>query len=67
MHILVAIVAIAGFIAYVFGETTARAFVGAMLGLGAAAVLMTLALVILDGNRHPEQPRIMRAVYGSRI
>lgn len=51
MHILAGFAVLATLIGFAFGQNTARLFVGALLGLGACAVLGILAIAVIDIQR----------------
>ena len=48
MHFLIGLGAIAVLIGFAFGESAARAFVGAILALGALTILFVTYLVVFD-------------------
>jgi hypothetical protein len=49
MHILLIAAGLAGFIAFAFGETAARVFIGALLGTGALIVLFFISVIAING------------------
>lgn len=63
MHFLLGIAILAALVAYAFGPVAARVFVGAVLGIGAFAVVgfvTIVAMKILDDDR-VAQPTIVHA------
>mgnify|MGYP001613848974 CR=1 FL=1 len=52
MHLLIGTAALAALVAFVFGETVARWFVGVALAIGALFTMLIVIVTIVDNQRY---------------
>ena len=59
MHILIGTAALAAMVAFAFGETAARAFVGLALAALACFIVLIVVVTVVDNRReHVRQPAV---------